>query len=160
MKKMLLLFVAVMFSASAAFAADVGFDLHVSNRVPAPIIVPEPPLFLLPPHLGFDVAVGVDFDMFHIDGRFYQCREGHWYVAPRYDGPWEGIGPKHLPPGLAKKRYTEIIRLRDAEYVRYRKEKDHYHGKTYRPGKSQHGQGNDHGHGNGKGKGKGNKNKW
>jgi hypothetical protein len=159
MKKLLLLLVAVLFSSSTVFAGDAGvdFDLHVSNRGPAPIIVPTPPLFLVPPDLGFEVAVGVNFDMFHIDGRFYQCREGYWYAAPRYDGPWEGVGPKHLPPGLAKKRYTEIIRLRDVEYVRYQKEKDHYHGKSYRPAKNQHGKGN--GHGNGNGNGKKNKNK-
>ncbi len=152
MKKIVLLLAAVLLAAPAAYAGDVGFDfdLHIGNRAEPPIVVQEPPMFLVPPELGFQVAVGVAFDMFRIDGRFYTCRDGHWYVAPYYDGPWEGIGPRQLPPGLAKKRYVEIIRYRDAEYARYRKEKHHYHGKSYRPEKGHHGQGN--GNGNGKGK--------
>lgn len=150
MKKLVLLLAAALLAAPAAYAGDVGFDLdlHIGNRAERPVAVHEPPLFLVPPELGFQVAVGVAFDMFRIDGRFYLCREGRWYVAPYYDGPWEGIGPKHLPPGLAKKRYTEIIRFRDAEYARYRNEKHHYHGKSYRPEKGRHRKGN----GNGKGK--------
>lgn len=157
MKKIVLLLAAVLLAAPAAYAGDVGFDLdlHIGNRTSAPIIVEEPPLFLVPPELGFEVAVGVAFDMFHIDGRFYLCREGRWYAAPYYDGPWQGVGPKHLPPGLAKKRYAEILRYREVEYSRYKKHGRHYRGQSYRPEKGHHGQGNGGGKGKGNGNGKG-----
>jgi hypothetical protein len=156
MKKFVLLVAATLLAVPAAHAGEVGFDfdLHIGNRAEAPIVVQEPPLFLAPPELGFHVAVGVPYDMFFVSGNFYLCRGDRWSVAPHYDGPWQGVGPRHLPPGLAKKRYTEIIRFRDAEYARYRKDKHHYHGKSYRPEKGHHGQGNGGGKGNGNGNGK------
>lgn len=145
-KRLLALLVAALLGASPAIAADVGFDLsvNVGNRSPAPIIVQEPPLFLVPPTLGFQVAVGVPYDMFLIDGRYYLCQEKIWYVAPGYGGPWTVLKRDRLPPGLAKRRYAEVITLRDQEYGHYKRDRDHYKGKTYRPGN-----GNHEGHGKG-----------
>jgi len=141
------LLAAALFGASPALATDIGLDLnvHLGSRAPAPIIVDEAPLFLVPAALGFQVAVGVPYDMFHIDGRFYLCREKAWYVAAYYGGPWTAVSRDRLPPGLAKRRYAEIIALRDEEYRHYEKERDHYKGRTYRPGK-----GGKDGHGKGK----------
>jgi hypothetical protein len=155
MKTLFALLLSILLCASAAWAGDVGFnlDLHIGSQPMAPITVSEPPLFLTPPELGFQVAVGAVYDMFRIDGRFYLCREGRWYAASRYDGPWQGIGPKHLPPGLAKKRYRDVLRLRDAEYAHYRKARKQYNGKLYRPEKSNPARGK------GRGKNKNNKNK-
>lgn len=155
MKTMVSLLLSALLCASAAWAGDIGFnlDLHVGSPSPAPVIVSDPPLFLTPPELGFQVAVGVACDIFRIDGRFFQCREGRWYASSQYDGPWQGVDPRQLPPGLAKKRYEDMLRLRDAEYARYRKDGKHYNGKAYRPEKSNRGRGK------GKGKGKKNKNK-
>ena len=116
--KLLRLLAAALFGASPALATDIGLDLnvHLGSRAPAPIIVDEAPLFLVPAALGFQVAVGVPYDMFHIDGRFYLCREKAWYVAAYYGGPWTAVSRDRLPPGLAKRRYAEIIALRDEEY--------------------------------------------
>jgi len=141
-----------------AQASDVGFDLnlHIGSRPRTPIVIQEPPLFLAPSTLGFHVAVGVPYDMVYIDGRYYAYQGGGWFMAPSYNGPWRGVGPKHLPPGLAKRRHTEIVRMREAEYARYRKDRQHYRGQSFRP---------DKGHGapqpghNGKGPGHGNKRK-
>lgn len=146
-KDLLVLLLAASFTASPAIAGDVGFDLnvHIGNRTPAPIIVEEPPLFLVPPTLGFQVAVGVPYDMFFIDGRYYLCKEKAWYVAPGYGGPWAVLKRDRLPPGLAKRRYAEVIALRDQEYGHYKRDRDHYKGRTYHPGKGEkggHGKGN------------------
>jgi len=152
MKKIcLILLAAAIGGASPAIAGDVGFDLnlHIGDRSPAPIIVQEPPLFLVPATLGFQVAVGVPYDMFHIDSVFYLCKEKVWYEAHSYSGPWTVIRRERLPPGLAKRRYAEILSLRDEEYGRYKRDHDHYRGKTYRPGK---GDRDDHEHGKGKNK--------
>ncbi|HXV20044.1 MAG TPA: hypothetical protein VD811_03505 [Desulfuromonadales bacterium] len=148
-KAPLFLLAAALFGISPALASDLGLDLnlHLGNRSPAPIIVEEPPLFLVPPTLGFQVAVGVPYDMFLISGRYYLCRDNTWYVAPGYGGPWGVIQHDRLPPGLAKRRYTEIIALRDEEYGHYKRDRGHYRGKAYRPGKAEKA-----GHGNGKDK--------
>jgi len=150
MKKVLpVLLAALLGGASPSLASDVGFDLnvHVGNQAPAPIIVDEPPLFLVPPTLGFQVAVNVPYDMFHIEGRYYLYQNNVWFVGPGYNGPWTGIRHDRLPPGLAKRRYTEVIALRDEEYGHFKRDRDHYHGKTYRPGKVEK-----EGHGKGKNK--------
>lgn len=147
MKKFLLvLLVVVLGGASMALAADVGFgfNLHIGNPSPAPIIVDEPPLFLAPPALGFQVAVDVPYDMFRIEGRYYLCKDHVWFVAPGYDGPWSGIRRDHLPARLARRRYADIISLRDEEYGHYKRDGDHYQGKPFRPGrakKKRHGRG-------------------
>lgn len=150
MKKALpVLLLTALFGASPVFAADIGLDInvHLGSRSPAPIIVEEAPLFLVPPTLGFQVAVGVPYDMFYIEGRYYLCKGKVWHVAPGYGGPWTVIQRERLPPGLAKRRYAEIIALRDEEYGHYKRDRDHYKGKAYRPGKTEK-----EGHGKGKNK--------
>jgi hypothetical protein len=148
-KTLHVLLAAALCGTSPTLAADVGFDLnvHIGNRSPAPIIVNEPPLFLVPPSLGFQVAVGVPYDMFLISGRYYLCKEKAWYVAPGYGGPWTGIQRDRLPPGLAKRKYAEIIALRNEEYGHYKRDRDQYKGKAYRPGKAEK---EDHGKGKNK----------
>jgi hypothetical protein len=141
MKKALpALLAAVLLAAAPAPAVDFGLDLHLGSRAPAPIIVQEPPLFLVPPGLGFYVAVGVPYDMFYIGGRYYLCKGDAWYVAPGYGGPWAMVVHDHLPPGLRKQKFKEIVALRDAEYRSYRQKPDHYRGKAFKPGKAQQGE--------------------
>lgn len=149
-KTLLLLCAGTLLCAPSAGAIDFGIDLRIKagTEVPAPIIVAEPPLFLIPPTLGFQVAVWVPYDMFRIDGLFYLHQEGTWRVAPGYNGPWKVIEHRPLPPGLAKRRLGDILALRDAEYGNYRQNKDGYRGKPYRPAKEK-------GHGKGRGKGRG-----
>jgi hypothetical protein len=150
MKKSLpVLLAAALLGTSPALGSDIGFDinLHLGNRSPAPIIVEEAPLFLVPPTLGFQVAVGVPYDMFLIGGRYYLCRDKAWYVSTGYGGPWTVVRHERLPPGLAKRRYTEIIAMRDEEYGHYKRDRNRYQGKTYRPGKAEKS-----GHGKGKNK--------
>jgi hypothetical protein len=132
---LLLLLAATVIGAPVAQASDVdfGLDLHIGTRSGAPVVVNERPMFLAPAELGFHVAVGVPYDMFFIGGTYYVCKDHHWYRGPSYNGPWQGVGPKHLPHGLVKKRYRDIIRARDVEYARYKKDKRHYKGKPYYP---------------------------
>jgi len=158
MKKALFLLCGVLlFCTTSAGAVDFGIDLRIKAGadIPAPIIVAEPPLFLAPPTLGFQVAVGVPYDMFLINGLFYLHNGGTWHIASGYNGPWTAVEHRHLPPGLAKRRVRDVLALRDAEYENYRKDKNRYGGKAYRPNKEKRG-GNGHGHGKGKGKGRGN----
>jgi hypothetical protein len=139
MKKAFSLLVAMFLGGAwPATAGDVGFDLnlHIGNQAPAPIIVDEPPLFLVPESLGFHVAVGVPYDMFHIEGSFYLCKQEMWYVAPSYSGPWQLTRRDRLPPGLAKRRYADVIALRNEEYRYFQQDPAHYKNKSYRPGKA------------------------
>ncbi len=148
----LLLLAAALVGAPSAQASDVGFnlDLHIGSHPDPPFVVRERPMFLAPAELGFHVAVGVPYDMFFVSGSYYVLKDNRWYRGSSYNGPWQGVGPKHLPPGLAKKRYRDITHARDMEYARYKKDKHHYKGKPHYPQENDRGQGQ--GHGNGKGK--------
>ncbi len=126
-------------TAGGARAADVGVDLNIriGNQAPAPvpIIVEEPPLFLVPASLGFSVAVGVGYDMCYIDGRYYLLHGNFWHVSNRYNGPWTVIVVERLPPGLRKHKPEKIRYYRDHEYRAYQNNKGNYKGHTHRPEK-------------------------
>jgi hypothetical protein len=148
------LLVSLLLAVPAARATDVGVDLHIrlGDPAPAPVVIAEPPVFLYPPGLGVYAAVGVPYDLYFLDDRYYCHRHGVWYVAPHYGGPWYYVRPGHLPPGLLKHKYPRVIELRDDEYRLYRKQGSAYHGKTFRPKK---GKPPEHKGGHGKGGGKG-----
>jgi hypothetical protein len=134
-----LLFAALLVVAPAG-AADVGLDLnlHLGGRASAPVIVEEPPLFLVPAALGVHVAVGVPYDLFYLGGRYYCAKGGAWYVAPAYGGPWAVVVHDRLPPGLRRHQLREMVVLRDVEYRRYRQDRDHYRGRSFRPERARH----------------------
>src|SRR5512133_107785 len=81
----------------AAGAGDLTIKLPVP---PLPIFVPEPPLFLLPPQLGFHVSVDTPDDIYLVNKRYYVPKGKVWYVGPGYNGPWQIIDIERLPPGL------------------------------------------------------------
>ncbi len=148
LKKSLLLMACLPLLTCAAATAEVNINVNIGAPVAVPIIVPEPPLFLVPPSLGFRVAVGLDIDLFHIDGHYYACRDNVWYIGPRYNGPWTVIVHDRLPSGLRQHRLADLRSWRDDEYRHYRRDEDHYRGRTFRPGSDREGQ---HGHGKNKG---------
>ncbi|HEY5975914.1 MAG TPA: hypothetical protein VIU41_14355 [Geobacteraceae bacterium] len=130
--------------------AEVNVNLNVGVPVvPAPVVVAppppprtvviediqEPPDFILPSSLGFYIAVGLPYDLVYIDNRYYQYRNNVWYRAPHYRGPWTTVKYKHLPPGLRRHKVERIRYYRDEEYHVYQRERDHYHGRHFRPEK-------------------------
>jgi hypothetical protein len=131
-------------SASAAQAADVGFNvnLNVGNR-PAPVpvyaspgvVIEEPPVFIQPPALGFYVAVGIPYDIMFVSNYYYLHKGDAWYRAPHYNGPWVVAPYKSLPPGIRKHRFDRIRYYRDQEYGRFRSDQGHYGGRQFRPEK-------------------------
>ncbi|MBE0598386.1 MAG: hypothetical protein IH614_14045 [Desulfuromonadales bacterium] len=120
-----------------ALAGDVSINVNLGH--PVPIIVPEPPLFLVPPTLGFRVAVDVPYDLVYIDGRYYSYRDRSWHVGPNYHGPWTVVRDR-LPYGLRKYKVSQIRDHREKEYRHYQKDKHRYKGESYRP----HRDGDDH----------------
>lgn len=138
----------LLFYASPLQASDVGFNINLSiGNQPAPrvvrampVVIEEPPLFLYPPQLGFAVAVGIPYDLIYIEGRYYMLHDDRWYVGSRYDGPWQAIRHKHLPPGLRKHKVQYIHDCRDREYHSYRRVYDDggYRGRVYHPDKDRH----------------------
>lgn len=150
MKRTSITIIALLFAASLVQAGDIGFELTIrggdqAKPQPAPqpvIVIEQPPVFLIPATLGFQVAIGIPYDMFLISGKYYVYHGDVWYVGSSHSGPWGVVKYKNLPPGLQKHRIENIRIVRDEEYKSYKAKKEHGEGKG--PGK-----------GKGKGKGKG-----
>jgi hypothetical protein len=136
----------------ASLFIGVFLTQNVDARVAASvnIVLAGPPMFVFPPALGFYVAVGVPYDMFFVDMRYYLCMHGAWYVAPYYDGPWVVIRYRRLPRILRMHKYQQIVKIRDQEYRVYQGGPDHYRGKQYRPDRHQVPEGNRQGDRGGK----------
>jgi YXWGXW repeat-containing protein len=119
--------------------AEVNVNINVGVPSPFPepprIVMAAPPEFILPPALGFYVAIGVPDDIFFIDSTYYLYRDSHWYRAPYYNGPWRHLERRQLPPGLRKHKFERIRHYRDAEYNRYRGDHDRYRGRHFKPDK-------------------------
>lgn len=99
----------------------------------ATILVAEPPLFLDLAVYGLRVAVGIPYDMFLIDGRYYVLHHKVWHSAPAYDGPWRPVVDERLPAALLRHAHSDLVRARDHEYERYRLAGDGYSGFVFRP---------------------------
>ena len=95
----------------------------------------QPPDFLYPPELGFGVAVGVPYDMFYLGDFYYIYRGGGWYRTPSYGGSWVRIRGRELPPELRRYKIARIHEFRDREYRAYSRDRDHYRGRAFRPGR-------------------------
>ena len=52
--------------------------------------------------LGAYVVAGMP-GYYYIDDRFYRSVTGAWQISVQLDGPWQSVGGRGLPPGLAKK---------------------------------------------------------
>jgi hypothetical protein len=142
----------LMFSASVSFAGNVGVDVNVHlGDQPRQVIVREPvyqpPVqqfqvdeeiqFIYPEPLGFYVAVGLPYDLFYVQNRYYLYRDGRWSRSSRSRGPWVHVDRQALPPGLRRHRIERIHRYRDQEYVVYRRDQDHYRGRHFRSAKEE-----------------------
>ncbi|MEZ4599161.1 MAG: hypothetical protein R2940_05165 [Syntrophotaleaceae bacterium] len=144
MKKTLFLVFPILLAASAAHADRFNVDLGIQIGTPypppvvvsqPPVIITQPPVVVAPPPvvmapepyfwpspgLGVHVAVGGPCDMFWFGGNYYQYHRRGWLAAPSIHGPWHSLPPRHLPPGLAHRKYRDIVRIRDIDYRHYRR---------------------------------------
>lgn len=92
-----------------------------------------PPLFLAPPSLGFYVGVDMPHDLVMVSGIYYLFQGNHWYRANHYNGPWVATRYEQLPPQVRQHRMEKIRYYRDHEYQAYNADRQHYHGRHYRP---------------------------
>jgi hypothetical protein len=133
-----------------AQASDVSVNANINiDNKPDRVVLAEPPEFIYPSSLGFYVAVGIPYDMFYLNSRYYLYRGNVWYIASGYNGPWIIIEYSRLPKIFRRYKYQRIITLRDEEYRSYHRDRDRYRGKYFRPEKQKlRGERNDHERGN------------
>ena len=107
---------------------DMGYYSAAPN-----VAIYDPPLFLSSPSIGFYSAIGIPYDLYYFDPYYYLNQRGYWYRSHHYNGPWGSIKYKSLPHSFQKHRYADIIRWRDNEHRSYKKDRNRYKGRHFRP---------------------------
>lgn len=133
MKKRLL-FLAVafgLFVAANSQAANVNVGVNVNIGAPA-IAISSPPEFLLIPALGVHISIGAPYDLFYLDGYYYQNSKNRWYRSNNYRGPWGYVEPRHLPQRMNKHAYREMLNWRDRDYQEYKKDRQKHRDRYFR----------------------------
>ena len=132
--------------------AQVNIDVHIGE--PPPVVVYSPPTMVLLPEPQMYVAVGVPYDIFFIGDRYYYFREGNWFWAPGYGGPWTYVVYRTLPPGLRKFKVERLREYREREYRVYVVQGPRFGGKHFAAVRGPYRKfDDDENEGNGKGKG-------
>lgn len=138
--------IAALMPFSSAEASNVG--VNVGINIGPPVVIAAPPQFIMPPQLGFYVAVGVPYDFYYYGGRYYQPRGNVWYSSPYYNGPWVKVHHKNVPYGLRKYPANKVHYYRDNYYQKHHDRPGPGY-REFRPGQ-RHGRGGDFsGHGEG-----------
>jgi YMGG-like Gly-zipper len=101
---------------------------------PAPeVYVDEAPRFIYAPELDLYVAVGVPYDLIYTGSGYFYFNGGRWFRGPYYNGPWVRAPRRYFPPALRRYRIGAIRHFRDAEFRRYRHDREHYGGRFHDP---------------------------
>lgn len=87
---------AVLYLVAGAAPAVSGVNVNVNIGPPA-VVVAEPPEMVAVPQSMVYFAPGVSVDLLFFEGFWWTPKEGRWFRARGYDGPWTIVGPRHVP---------------------------------------------------------------
>jgi len=88
MRKLVIAFAMMLFTATSAFAAvnvSIGINLPVYPRL---VPVPGYPVYYAP---------GVESNYFFYDGAYWVYENDNWYASSWYNGPWRLVDPYAVP---------------------------------------------------------------
>jgi hypothetical protein len=146
--------------AATPVRAQVSVNVQIGE--PPPVVVYSPLTMILLPEPQMYVAVGVPYDIYFVNGRYYYLDGGHWFWGPRYGGPWTYVPFGNLPPGLRKFKVKQLHEFRERQYRVYKTEGPSFRGTYFVAEEREHprrGKDNDNDNdddqGNGKGKRRG-----
>lgn len=80
--------------------AEVNVNVHIG---PPAVVVAAPPELIVVPRTMVYFAPDVEADLLFYGGFWWTPKEGRWFRAKAYKGPWVIVGPRHVP--------VEIVRL-------------------------------------------------
>ncbi len=121
MKKKILLAIGI----AGAFAVQPRTDAHADFRIG--IEIPgglginfeSRPDFIYMDDYGFAVSYGGPHDVIFYGNTYFVFRDGYWYRAYDYRGPWGRISNYELPGPIRRHGWNEIRKHRDIEYRRH-----------------------------------------
>jgi hypothetical protein len=100
---------------------DNAYESAVTDEPYQPVVAEVAPEFVLPPELGFYVAVGVPYDLFYYNNSYWINRGNLWYNSAYYNGPWTQIYYSNIPYVFNRFPFERIRHYRDSYYGRYQR---------------------------------------
>lgn len=85
-----------LFAAFGTGPAAAGVNVNVNIGPPA-VVVAAPPEVVAVPNSMVYFAPGVSAELLFFEGFWWTPKEGRWFRARGYDGPWTIVGPRHVP---------------------------------------------------------------
>ncbi len=83
------------------------------------IVIDSRPDFIYLSKPGFHVSFNGSNDIIFYGNRYFLFRDGVWYRASNYRGPWVIVRYESLPSRIRHYRWEELRRYRDREYQRH-----------------------------------------
>jgi hypothetical protein len=143
----------MLFGGLLPIQAHTQVNINVNIGPPAPVVVEAPPQMLYLSDPGVYVAVGIPYDVYFVDGRYYYFHGEQWFWARGYRGPWTYVEYRTLPGRLRKYHVIRLREYRDREYKVYRVQGASFKGKHFNAvDDDDHDDGHGKGHGRGHGK--------
>ena len=121
MKKQILLAIGLAGMLGAQPAGDANAEISIGINIPGGpgLFFESRPDFIYLDDYGFSVSYGGPYDVVYFDNAYFVFRDGYWFRAWDYRGPWERIYYYELPPPIRRHRWDDIRRYRDVEYRRH-----------------------------------------
>ena len=114
-----------------AVPAHAQVNVNVNIGGPPPVVVRAAPTMVFLPDPGVYAAVGVPYDIYFINGRYYYFNDDEWFWAPGYGGPWVFVSYRTLPPGLRKFKMVKLHEFREREYRVYKVQGRNFKGEHF-----------------------------
>jgi hypothetical protein len=110
-------------------AAQVSINVNIG--APPPLVVRSAPTMIYLAEPAVYTAVGIPYDLYFVDGRYFYLHNNNWFWAPGYGGPWTVVESRSLPPGLRKFKVVKLHEFRDREYKVYVADGRKFKGKNF-----------------------------
>ncbi|NTV98808.1 MAG: BcpO-related WXXGXW repeat protein, partial [Chlorobiaceae bacterium] len=99
--------------------AEVNIRVGPGGRPASVIVIDNRPDFIYLSKPGFYVSFNGPYDIVFYANRYYLFRDGVWYRASHYRGPWVVVRHDILPGKIRHYRWEDLRRYRDHEYRRH-----------------------------------------
>ena len=114
---------------AAAHPRPAAAEVNVSVNIGVPsIVVPAPPVMVPVPRTTVYFAPDVDADLYFSAGFWWTPKEGRWFRAKSYNGPWAFVEPRYVPGDVVRipKGYrSDYARGERVPYGQFKKHWEH-----------------------------------
>ena len=91
------------------WAGPASSEVSVSVNIGVPsIVVPAPPMMIPVPRTTVYFAPEVDADLYFSGGFWWTPKDGRWFRARAYNGPWVHVAPRYVPGDLVRLRERDL----------------------------------------------------